>query len=98
MAIILTNEELAAVAFSKQAPIFDSIYSPNAIIEYKRKRVREHVERYLQTESNILELNSGTGEDAIYFSSVGHTVHATDISEGMQKVLAICPWPLTKRK
>ena len=41
---------------------------------------------YLQPGNLILELNSGTAEDAIYFAQQGHTVHATDISEGMQKV------------
>jgi len=87
MAIVSTNEDLTEVAFSKQASIFDSIYSPNAIIEYKRRCVRKHLERYLQPESNILELNSGTGEDAVYFSGLGHRIHATDISEGMQGVL-----------
>lgn len=33
--------------------------------------------------SRILELNAGTGEDAIYFAQQGHSVHATDISGGM---------------
>lgn len=82
-----TNEELSAVAFSKQAAVFDRMYCGNTIIEYKRKRVRDHFEKYLQPQSNILELNSGTGEDAIYFARQGHTVHATDISEGMQEAL-----------
>jgi ubiquinone/menaquinone biosynthesis C-methylase UbiE len=87
MAARSPNEELSAVAFSKQAPLFDQLYSGNAIIKYKRARVRNHVEKYLSAGSNILELNSGTGEDAIYFSGRGHTVHATDISPGMQHLL-----------
>jgi ubiquinone/menaquinone biosynthesis C-methylase UbiE len=33
-----------------------------------------------------LELNAGTGDDAIHFASLGHTVHTTDISPGMQKI------------
>lgn len=78
------NEQLAAEAFSRQSGIFDSLYSADAIIQYKRKRVRAHVERFLSPNSNILELNAGTGEDAIYFAGRGHRVHATDISEGMQ--------------
>ena len=81
------NEQLAAEAFSRQSGIFDSLYSADAIIQYKRKRVREHVERFLSPNSNILELNAGTGEDAIYFAGKGHHVHATDISEGMQERL-----------
>ncbi|MEI9943406.1 MAG: methyltransferase domain-containing protein [Chitinophagaceae bacterium] len=77
------NEGLAAIAFDKQAPIFDDLYSPDLIIQYKRERVREHVERFIQPASSILELNAGTGEDAIYFANKGHYVHATDISAGM---------------
>lgn len=87
MAVEPTNEQLTSVAFSKQAPIFDSLYSSDPIIEYKRTRVRNHLEKYLQANSSILELNSGTGEDAIYLAGKGHTVHATDISSGMQQVL-----------
>ncbi|HTD41030.1 MAG TPA: class I SAM-dependent methyltransferase, partial [Mucilaginibacter sp.] len=34
-------------------------------------------------------LNSGTGEDAIFFAEKGHHVHATDISEGMQQQLML---------
>lgn len=81
------NEQLAAEAFSRQSCVFDAIYSGDAIIQYKRKRVREHVERYLKANSHILELNAGTGEDAVYFAAKGHRVHATDIAAGMQSKL-----------
>jgi ubiquinone/menaquinone biosynthesis C-methylase UbiE len=81
------NELNAADAFTGQSGIFDDLYSSNTIINYKRDRVRAHVLQYLSPESSILELNSGTGEDAIYFAGKGHIVHATDISEGMQKQL-----------
>jgi ubiquinone/menaquinone biosynthesis C-methylase UbiE len=81
------NEQLAADAFSKQSFVFDEIYSNNTIINYKRERVRNHVLKFLTQQSNILELNSGTGEDAIFFAALGHHVNATDISEGMQNVL-----------
>ena len=82
-----THEQFAAAAFSLQSGIFDRIYTGNAIIEYKRQRVREHTMKYLPEESSILELNSGTGDDAIFFAGKGHHVHATDISEGMQLIL-----------
>ena len=82
-----TYEQKAAAAFNKQSVIFDQVYSGNTIIEYKRKRVRDHVEQWLGANSKILELNSGTGEDAIYFAQRGHQVHATDISSGMQQQL-----------
>jgi len=83
----ISNEQLSASAFTKQSVIFDDIYAANTIVTYKRDRVRAQVERYLNKESRILELNAGTGEDAVYFASKGHNVHATDISEGMQHEL-----------
>ncbi|MES1226076.1 MAG: hypothetical protein ABUT20_61945, partial [Bacteroidota bacterium] len=79
--------EQAAAAFNKQAAVFDCIYGNDTIIQYKRKRVRDHVMQYLLPHSNILELNAGTGEDAIYFAQQGHFMHATDISIGMQEKL-----------
>lgn len=83
----LTHEELAEDAFSRQSGIFDELYSANTIITYKRDRVRNHMLQYLKPDSRILELNSGTGEDALFFAGKGHQVHATDISTGMQQVL-----------
>jgi ubiquinone/menaquinone biosynthesis C-methylase UbiE len=83
----MLEEKAAAAAFSKQAPVFDELYGKDTIIQYKRKRVRAHLIQYLQPDSSILELNAGTGEDAIYFASLGHNVHATDISPGMMERL-----------
>ena len=81
------NEKAAEKAFSKQSAIFDDIYSANIIIQYKRQRVREHLEQFLKPNRKILELNAGTGEDAVWFALNDHTVHATDISKGMQEKL-----------
>lgn len=81
------NEQYAAKAFSAQSEIFDDIYSGNTIVNYKRGRVRAHVLQYLLPGASILELNSGTGEDAAYFAGLGYKVHATDIAEGMQQRL-----------
>ena len=83
----LTNtsrEMLAANAFSKQSVVFDALYMDDTIVSYKRARVREHVHQYLKPNSYILELNAGTGDDAVFFAQEGHHIHATDISEGMQ--------------
>src|SRR5690349_1119833 len=81
------SEENVAVAFSKQSQLFDETYSGNTIVQYKRERVRAHVLQYLKPGFSILELNSGTGEDAIWFAARGFAVHATDLSAGMQQVL-----------
>jgi ubiquinone/menaquinone biosynthesis C-methylase UbiE len=87
MAFDSTNEQMAAAAFSKQALVFDAHDAGNAIIHYKRERVREHVLRYLPAGGSILELNAGTGEDAVFFARRGYSVHATDIAEGMLEML-----------
>lgn len=81
------NEQFAEAAFSNQSMVFDELYSGDIIINYKRKRVRDHILQYLKPGSNILELNSGTGEDALFFAQKGFKVHATDISKGMQQQL-----------
>ncbi len=81
------NEVKAAGAFSKQSVVFDELYSADRIVQYKRERVRAHVLQYAKPNGKMLELNAGTGEDAIYFAEQGYRVHATDISTGMQTVL-----------
>ncbi|WPV02484.1 class I SAM-dependent methyltransferase [Mucilaginibacter sp. cycad4] len=81
------NEQFAEAAFSNQSVIFDELYSADTIIGYKRKRVRDHILQYLKPGGSILELNSGTGEDALFFAQKGFKVHATDISKGMQQQL-----------
>lgn len=80
----MQHEELAASAFNKQSAFFDEIYAENIIVAYKRERVRAHILKYLSPKSNILELNAGTGNDAVFFAQQGHSVHATDIAEDMQ--------------
>jgi ubiquinone/menaquinone biosynthesis C-methylase UbiE len=82
-----SNEQLVSAAFNGQSQVFDEIYSDNGIIKYKRERVRDHLIKYLKPGSEILELNSGTGDDAIFLAQKGHKVHATDISTGMQEKL-----------
>jgi ubiquinone/menaquinone biosynthesis C-methylase UbiE len=81
------NEMEAGLAFSRQSVVFDEYDAGNTIIQYKRKRVREHVLRHMPASGSILELNSGTGEDASFFAGQGYRVHATDIAMGMQQQL-----------
>jgi ubiquinone/menaquinone biosynthesis C-methylase UbiE len=82
------NEQKVADAFTMQSVVFDTIYNANPIIQYKRQRVRRAVLQTLKPGAVILELNAGTGEDAIWFARRGYHVHATDISDGMLIQLA----------
>jgi ubiquinone/menaquinone biosynthesis C-methylase UbiE len=78
-----TEEAAAARAFENQSSTFDNLYSEDLIIKYKRETVRNHILGELRPGAYILELNCGTGEDAIFFEKKGFTVLATDVSEGM---------------
>jgi len=84
---ISPTEYKASEAFSLQSPTFDYTYKGHPFIEYKRARVRSHILERIPSSGSILELNSGTGEDALFWGEKGFTVHATDISEGMQNQL-----------
>lgn len=70
-------------AFTKQSPHFDEEDLKNPVLQRMRKQVYDHVQQYLKPESKILELNAGTGIDALHFIRLGHQVHAIDISDGM---------------
>lgn len=89
-------------AFSSQAPHYDSDEKANAVIADLRKQVYDHVARYMKPQSRILELNAGTGIDATYFVSLGHTVVATDLSNGMitelRKKAATCSGQMSVRQ
>jgi Methyltransferase domain len=73
------------LAFSKQAIHFDSDDRINSILQAWRKQIYLHVGMFLKPGARILELNAGTGIDALFFASRGHSVVATDLSAGMME-------------
>lgn len=52
-----------------------------------RKLVQRVYLKYIPKDGNILELNAGTGVDAVFLAESGYHVLATDFSEEMIKVL-----------
>lgn len=70
-------------AFSKQSYHFDDEDFANPILQQWRQLIYRHVDSILVQPSTILELNAGTGIDAVRFCRKGHRVHATDLSDGM---------------
>ena len=78
-----SNIELTSAAFSAQAAHFDSDEESNRILKWMRKQVYHHEEEFLLPHSNILELNAGTGIDAVHFARLGHSVFAIDNAPGM---------------
>lgn len=78
-----SNIELASKAFSAQAEHFDADEELNRVLKWMRNQVYRHEEKVLLPNSNILELNAGTGIDALHFAGVGHSVFAIDNAPGM---------------
>jgi ubiquinone/menaquinone biosynthesis C-methylase UbiE len=74
-------------AFSRQSVIFDEEDKGNLIIQCMRKQVQIHLLSLLNTNDKILELNAGTGIDAIFFAHYGCSVYATDNAQGMINIL-----------
>lgn len=71
-------------AFSSLYDEYEKLSRENFIDIARRKTIRDHVERYLKPKSKILEINAGSGIDALYFAQKGHDVLATDISESSE--------------
>jgi ubiquinone/menaquinone biosynthesis C-methylase UbiE len=70
-------------AFSVQAEHFDSDEESNRILKWMRAQIYHHEEEFLLPHSTILELNAGTGIDAVHFAQQGHSVLAIDNAPGM---------------
>ncbi|MGH1385930.1 class I SAM-dependent methyltransferase [Kordia sp.] len=74
--------------FDIAAPQYDDIFTYSNIGKAQRKLVFKHINSIIQQDKklSILELNCGTGADAIEFAKLDHDVIATDISAGMIEV------------
>jgi len=80
----MTNTfENVNLAFSKQSVHYDADDRQNTILKEWRAQVYEHVYQFLEPGQRMLELNAGTGIDALHFAAVGNPVLATDLSDGM---------------
>ncbi len=64
---------------------YDENFTFSNIGKAQRHLVFKHLDPLIRTTEkfSILELNCGTGEDAIELANSGHSVLATDISDGM---------------
>lgn len=71
------------LAFSKQSEIYDEYEKSNPLLSWMRQQVYEITLNHLKNGDKILELNSGTGTDAVFFAKLGYDVTCTDLSDGM---------------
>jgi len=77
------NIDTIAEAFSRTAEKYDAFASDHPNQTRMRNKVYGHIQRFVPSDSRILELNCGTGTDAVELARRGYQVHATDIAPGM---------------
>lgn len=71
--------------FDNAAKTYDTLFTHSVIGTLQRNLVYHHFSKVLNSSAakNILEINCGTGEDAIWLAKQNFEVTATDISEAM---------------
>jgi len=75
--------DTVAEAFSRTAEKYDSFANDHPNQTRMRNKVYAHIQRFVPAGARILELNAGTGTDAVELARRGYTIHATDIAPGM---------------
>jgi ubiquinone/menaquinone biosynthesis C-methylase UbiE len=82
-----------AKSFNIYATSYDDDFSNSEIGKLQRARVHHFLKKYLPASPlNILEINCGTGIDALWLAKQGHKVLATDIA---QQMIDVCETKLT---
>jgi ubiquinone/menaquinone biosynthesis C-methylase UbiE len=72
--------------FDAIAPIYDRLFTDSVIGRAQREQVMVEVNRRFKAGDAVLELNCGTGEDALALARRGVTVRAYDASAAMIEV------------
>lgn len=80
---------MIAADFDEAAVSYDRDFTDSQVGRAQRHLVWHHLDRLLSdlpAPATVLEINCGTGEDALWLAGRGHPVLATDISAGMLAV------------
>ncbi len=72
-----------AEAFSRKAVIYDTFGENHLNLARMRRKFYDHIERVMLPGGYLLEINAGTGQDAVELARRGYRVHATDFAPGM---------------
>jgi len=77
-----------AVPFDHITATNDAVFTPGAIGQFQRKQVWDYLSNVTSSLHglDILELNCGTGDDALLFGDKDFNIIATDVSTEMMKV------------
>lgn len=75
-------------AFDRYAASYDEEFTFSSVGKFQRERVWRFLSKHISpgTHPEVLELNCGTGEDALWFVKNGFKITATDISNEMVQV------------
>jgi ubiquinone/menaquinone biosynthesis C-methylase UbiE len=85
-----TGPDLEAIAdaFTRTAARYDAFADDHPHLTRMREQVYATVTRRVPPDARLLELNAGTGTDAVALATRGFTVHATDVAAGMLERIA----------
>jgi ubiquinone/menaquinone biosynthesis C-methylase UbiE len=86
VSIAATNSVESAAAFDCIAAQYDAIFTHSAIGVAQRQLVHYALSRHFTQGSRILDMNCGTGEDALHLGAQSIEVVACDASRGMIEV------------
>jgi ubiquinone/menaquinone biosynthesis C-methylase UbiE len=76
----------AALVFDQMASDYDEVFTNSMIGRAQREAVWNKLTQTFQSGDHILELNCGTGEDALFLARNGVSVTACDASRRMIKI------------
>lgn len=74
--------------FSSIFDEYEKLSQKNDIDIARRNCIRNHVNNFLKPNHKILEINAGSGIDAVYFAQKGNAVLATDIATASEKYIS----------
>jgi len=75
--------EKISKGFGNMADEYDAMIDTNIPVKIMREKFYGTVKSFVKPPADLLELNCGTGIDAIFFAKEGYNVTATDISDKM---------------
>ncbi|MFT6844175.1 MAG: ubiquinone/menaquinone biosynthesis C-methylase UbiE [Flavobacteriales bacterium] len=72
--------------FDNSSLVYDEVFTNSLVGKAQRKQVWHWLKKVSRPKVKVLELNAGTGEDAVFMLEQGCEVVVTDVSEGMLQV------------
>ena len=81
----IAPEQLTQVAnaFDRKALVYDHFGTDHVLLSRMRQQVYDHICAVRQPGDHLLELNAGTGTDAVALVERGFRIHATDLAPQM---------------